>query len=149
VAGIDLVACNVQVANVLVITADIANPAALEAATAFLGGPADLVTSDLAPKLTGVKDQDQARMTALIGAASDLARTVLRPGGAMITKIFMGSEFSEIVAGFKKHYSKVEVVHVQASRPGSAELYLVARGMRAGSRIAAAPSTEPDGAPEA
>src|SRR5277367_2299336 len=114
VVGIDMVACNVRTANVSVITADIFDPAAFDSAITFLEGPADLVTSDLAPKLTGITDQDQARMAELIGAAADLARTVLRPGGAMISKIFMGAEFKAIVAGFKKHFSKVEVVHVQA-----------------------------------
>jgi 23S rRNA (uridine2552-2'-O)-methyltransferase len=135
VLGFDLVSCNVRLPNVSIMTADIRDPAAREAAVSSLGGLADLVTSDLAPKLTGIVDHDQARMAELIGAALGLAQVVLRPGGAMVAKVFMGAEFENIVASFRKLFKRVEVVHVRASRPGSAELYIVARGRLGGPRV--------------
>jgi 23S rRNA (uridine2552-2'-O)-methyltransferase len=135
VVGIDLVACPAGAANVATITADIRdlakNLASVAAVTAALGGPADLVTSDLAPKLSGVAERDQARMLELALAALECSRVLLRPGGAMVVKLFMGGDCDQAVAAFARDFAQVERTRTRASRPGSSELYLVARGFRA------------------
>jgi 23S rRNA (uridine2552-2'-O)-methyltransferase len=95
-----------------------------------LGGRADLVTSDLAPKLTGIATRDEARSRELIDSALRFAITILKPGAAMVTKLFMGAEFKRIVDSFKRHFASVEVTRTKASRPGSSELYIVAREFR-------------------
>jgi 23S rRNA U2552 (ribose-2'-O)-methylase RlmE/FtsJ len=99
---------------------------------AHRGGGADLITSDLSPKLTGIADRDQARSAELLTIALEFAAEVLKPGGAMIAKVFMGGEFEDLKRRFDRAFDKVEVTHTKATRPGSSELYLVARGFRPG-----------------
>ena len=130
VVGVDLVPCRARISGVTIIAGDIREAAARTQAIAALGGSADLVTSDLAPKLSGVADRDQARMTELIEAALAFAAATLRPGGAMLAKVFMGAGFEDLIARFQRHFERVEVARTRASRPGSAELYVVARGFR-------------------
>ncbi len=55
---------------------------------------------------------------------------MLKPGAAMVAKLFMGAEFKGIVDSFKRHFKSVEVTRAKASRPGSSELYIVARDFR-------------------
>jgi 23S rRNA (uridine2552-2'-O)-methyltransferase len=130
VVGVDLATCARCAPNVVTLEGDILYPAIHAAALAALEGPADLVTSDLAPKLTGIAEQDQARAAALIAAALTIAGEVLRPGGAMVAKVFMGSEFEVTRGRFGREFAKNEIVRTKASRPGSAELYLVGRNFR-------------------
>lgn len=132
VVGIDLAQCKASAANVVTITGDIRDAAMRTEVAARLGGAADLVTSDLSPKLTGIAERDQARSAELLAIALEFASDVLKPDGVMVAKLFMGGEFVEIKAAFARAFAKVEVAHTEASRPGSSELYLIARGLRAG-----------------
>lgn len=99
--------------------------------TELLGGRADLVTSDLAPKLSGIVDRDRAQMEELLETALAFSCAILKPRGAMIAKVFMGPEIENLITRFKVHFGRVEMARTQASRPGSAELYIVARDFRA------------------
>jgi 23S rRNA (uridine2552-2'-O)-methyltransferase len=130
VAGVDLDPVRNPPAGVIAIAGDIRDPAVAARVAAALGGPADLVTSDLAPKLSGVAARDQARQQELIAAALDFARLALRPGGAMVAKLFMDARFRDAVAAFEREFESVETVRTRASRPGSSELYVVARRFR-------------------
>lgn len=132
VVGIDLAQCRSPAANVITITGDLRDAAVKSAAAAHLGGHADLITSDLSPKLTGIAGRDQARSAELLALALEFAGDVLRPGGAVAAKLFMGAEFDEIRAAFAGAFDNLEIAHTRASRPGSSELYLVARGFRRG-----------------
>jgi 23S rRNA (uridine2552-2'-O)-methyltransferase len=127
VAGIDVAACAKTAPNVVVIAGDIRDSERLAEVALALGGKADLVTSDLAPKLTGVRERDQAQMLELVLAAANFGCSILRPGGAAITKVFMGEEFKEVIDAYQRFFRQVDVVRTRASRPGSSELYLVAR----------------------
>jgi 23S rRNA (uridine2552-2'-O)-methyltransferase len=131
VVGVDLAACPKTASNVTTIAGDMRDPVVRASVAEKLGGSADLVTSDLAPKLSGIAERDQARSMELIQTALDFARFALKPGGAMVVKFFMGAGFDEMRQLFSHHFSKVEVVRTRASRPGSAELYLVARNFHA------------------
>ena len=128
--GVDLAACARIHTNIVTIVGDILDPAVRAALLEALGGPADLVTSDLAPKLTGIKARDEARLVELLDAAVTVARDVLKPGGAMVAKVFMGGGFEAARALFAQDFGRCEVVRTRASRPGSSELYLVARDFR-------------------
>jgi 23S rRNA (uridine2552-2'-O)-methyltransferase len=130
VVGVDLVPCLNTASNVVTLVANVAAPEVRLRVAEALGSAADLVTSDLAPKLSGIADRDQSRSLELLEAALALARTLLKPGGAMIAKIFMGPEFEETRALFTRDFAQVAVARTQASRPGSSELYLVARGFQ-------------------
>jgi 23S rRNA (uridine2552-2'-O)-methyltransferase len=134
VVGVDLVACPARAPNVVTLVGDIREPATVEAIAAALGGRADLVTSDLAPKLSGVAERDQARMLELAEAALGCARQLLKPGGAMVAKLFMGGDFRAAARAFERDFAHVELTRPRASRPGSSELYLIARGFRAPAR---------------
>lgn len=130
VVGIDLAACESIAPNVISIAGDIGDRMVVADALERIGGAADLVTSDLAPKLTGIRARDQARVHELIDLSLVIARQALRPGGALVAKIFMSAEFKTTVANFKRHFRAVEVTRTEASRPGSAELYIIARDFR-------------------
>jgi 23S rRNA (uridine2552-2'-O)-methyltransferase len=130
VVGIDLARCAGFGPSVETIVGDIRDPALAAAVKEKLGGAADLVTSDLSPKLTGIRERDEAQFEALADAALAIAAATLKPGGAMIAKLFMGGAFKEVVARFESHFGRVEVTRVKATRPGSSELYLIARDLR-------------------
>jgi 23S rRNA (uridine2552-2'-O)-methyltransferase len=128
VVGVDLAVCASISSNVVTMAGDIRDERTRKTAADALGSAADLVTSDLSPKLTGIREHDQMRSAELIGAALAFSRGVLRSGGAMVVKLFMGTEFPQIRDLFAREFAHVEVVRTRASRPGSAELYIVARG---------------------
>lgn len=95
-----------------------------------LGGPADLVLSDMAPNTVGHRETDHLRIMALIEAAADFAVTVLKPGGAFVAKAFQGGETSEIIAGLKGRFEKVRHIKPKASRQDSSEVFLTATGFK-------------------
>ena len=130
VVGVDLAQVKNPPAGAVTIAGDILDPAVAARVQSELGGRADLVTSDLAPKLTGIATRDEARSRELIDCALAFATTMLKPGGAMVAKLFMGAQFKDIVDSFKRHFASVEVTRTKASRPGSSELYIVAREFR-------------------
>jgi 23S rRNA (uridine2552-2'-O)-methyltransferase len=134
VVGVDLTSCPAVAPNVVTIAADIREPATVKSVADALGGLADLVTSDVAPKLSGITERDQARMLELVDAALGCARGLLKPGGAMVVKLFMGGDFAAATRIFEREFARVELTRPRASRPGSSELYLIALGFRASSR---------------
>jgi len=127
VVGVDLVPVKNPPAGTIAIVGDILDPAVAAHVQSELGGRADLVTSDLAPKLTGIAARDETRSRELIDSALSFAIAILKPGAAMVAKLFMGAQFKDIVDSFKQHFGSVEVTRTKASRPGSSELYIVAR----------------------
>ncbi|XOV85962.1 MAG: RlmE family RNA methyltransferase [Pseudomonadota bacterium] len=93
-----------------------------------LGGrPADLVISDMAPNLSGMKDVDQPRATYLVELALDLADQVLVKGGAFVAKCFEGEGINGLRAGLKERFRRTYNVKPKASRGRSREIYLVGR----------------------
>lgn len=91
---------------------------------------ADLVLSDMAPNLSGVRDADQARMSALGELALDLVDRILAPGGGMVVKLFQGEGFDDFVVESRARFAKVNIRKPEASRPRSREVYAVAEGRR-------------------
>ena len=130
VVGVDLAACRSSAPNVVTIAGDVRDAAVRVAIAEKISAQADLVTSDLAPKLSGIKERDQALALELQMTALEFARAQLRPGGAMVAKFFMGEGFDEMKASFARAFDKVEIVRTRATRPGSSELYVVARNFR-------------------
>jgi 23S rRNA (uridine2552-2'-O)-methyltransferase len=108
---------------------DEAAPARLEEA---LGGPADLVLSDMAANTVGHQQTDHLRTMGLVEAALDFAATVLAPGGAFVAKVLAGGADSSLVAELKRLFSAVKHAKPPASRKGSSEWYVVAQGFKAG-----------------
>jgi len=96
----------------------------------MLGGPADLVLSDMAANATGHRKTDHLKIIALAEAAADFAREVLAPGGAFLCKVLQGGTETTLLAGLKHDFASVKHVKPAASRTDSAELYLLATGFR-------------------
>ena len=118
-------------AGVDFIRRDFLDPGAGDAIKALLGGPADVVLSDMAANATGNRATDHLRVMALAEAAADFARAVLAPGGAFLCKVLQGGTEASLLAALKRDFSQVKHVKPAASRPDSAELYLLATGFRA------------------
>jgi len=130
VIGIDLSPCPSTASNIITMAGDARAPEIRLRIAESMGSEADLITSDLAPKRSGIAEQDQARSRELAETALELAHELLKPGGAIIVKIFMGPDFEAIRARFAHDFARVDVARTQATRPGSSELYIVARGFR-------------------
>ena len=95
-----------------------------------LGGPADVVLTDMAGPSTGHAATDHLRVIALLEAAFDFACGVLTPGGVFIGKAFKGGTEKDLLAAIKKRFKTVRHAKPPASRKESAETYVVAMGFR-------------------
>jgi 23S rRNA (uridine2552-2'-O)-methyltransferase len=109
---------------------DFLDPAAPRRIGEMLGGPADVVLSDMAANATGHRRTDHLKIMALAEAAADFAREVLRPGGAFLAKVLQGGTEATLLADLKRDFSSVKHVKPAASRAESAELYVLATGFR-------------------
>lgn len=94
------------------------------------GQPLQLVLSDMAPNMTGMRAVDQPRAMYLVELALDFAVRHLAPGGSLLTKAFQGEGFDTLVGDMRGKFSSVSVVKPKASRPRSREVYVLARGAR-------------------
>ncbi|MDI1346533.1 MAG: RlmE family RNA methyltransferase [Pseudolabrys sp.] len=96
----------------------------------MLGGPADVVLSDMAANATGHRRTDHIKIVALVEAAAEFAREVLAPGGTFLAKVIQGGTEGLLLTALKKDFTTVKHVKPPASRADSAELYLLAMGFR-------------------
>ena len=93
-----------------------------------LGGiNSDLVISDLAPNLSGIRDTDQARSMYLAELVLDFAKQVLSPRGSLLLKVFEGSGIDQFKRSLNVQFQRVSIRKPDASRSGSREFYLLAR----------------------
>ncbi len=97
---------------------------------ALAGRRADLVLSDMAPNISGVKAVDQPRAIYLVELALDLCEKALKPGGDFVAKLFQGEGSDALIAAARQRFGKLRVMKPAASRSGSREVYLVARNYR-------------------
>jgi 23S rRNA (uridine2552-2'-O)-methyltransferase len=120
------------IAGVEFMKLDFLDPSAPERLRAMLDGGADVVLSDMAANATGHKKTDQLKIMALVEAAAEFAREVLRPGGSFLAKVLQGGTETTLLADLKRDFATVRHIKPQASRADSAELYLLATGFRRG-----------------
>ena len=109
---------------------DFLDPRAPQELKDLLGGPADVVLSDMAANATGHRPTDHLKIIALVEAAAEFARQVLKPGGAFLAKVIQGGTEKELLAALKRDFESVKHVKPAASRADSAELYVLATGFR-------------------
>ena len=95
-----------------------------------LGGPADLILSDMAANTVGHPQTDHLRTMGLVEAGLEFAIEVLRPGGAYVAKVLAGGADNNLVAAMKRHFTSVKHAKPPASRKGSSEWYVVAQGFK-------------------
>jgi 23S rRNA (uridine2552-2'-O)-methyltransferase len=128
VVAVDLVDM-ANIAGVSFIQGDCRDPEVLNAIRTELGEkPVDLVMSDMAPNITGIRSVDAARSMELTDAVAELAREFLRHGGCLIMKSFQHGETDRYLAAMRRSYAHVSRRKPQASRRASTEFYVVARG---------------------
>lgn len=121
------------IAGATVLAADIRDDEVVEMTRSALGGPADVVLSDMAAPVTGHRRTDHLRTMALGEAALAFASEVLAPGGSLVLKAFAGGAHGELMQAINSAFGKVRTVKPKASRTESPETYIVATGFR-GSR---------------
>ncbi len=94
------------------------------------GNAVDLVLSDMAPNMSGTRVVDQPRAMYLAELALDMARKVLKPGGAFVVKLFMGAGFDEYQREARRSFASLSNRKPKASRDRSREVYLVGKGFK-------------------
>jgi 23S rRNA (uridine2552-2'-O)-methyltransferase len=96
------------------------------------GATADLVISDMAPNMSGMKDIDQPQLMYLAELALDLARSILKPGAGFLVKVFQGEGFEAFQHQLRNCFKSVKARKPAASRARSREMYLLAAGFKQG-----------------
>jgi 23S rRNA (uridine2552-2'-O)-methyltransferase len=139
VVGIDLLPCD-PIEGVIITQMDFMADEAPDWLMEALGGPADIVLSDMAANTVGHPQTDHLRTMGLVEAAVDFAINVLRPGGHFVAKVLAGGADDNLVALLKKNFTAVKHAKPPASRKGSSEWYVVAQGFKG--RVAPAEPAE-------
>jgi 23S rRNA (uridine2552-2'-O)-methyltransferase len=132
VVGVDLAPIEppLDLANVVAIAGDLSQEPVIERVLSELGGPAEVLLCDAAPKLTGVRATDRAREEALLEAIAALAARLLRPGGALLVKLFDSPEADAAAKALGRRFERSQGLRPEASRKGTSEKYLLARGFK-------------------
>lgn len=129
VVGIDLLPTD-PIDGVTILQMDFMDEAAPDRLKEELGGPADLVLSDMAANTVGHPQTDHLRTMALVEAGLMFATEVLRPGGAYVAKVLAGGADNQLVAEMKRHFATVKHAKPPASRKDSSEWYVIAQGFK-------------------
>jgi 23S rRNA (uridine2552-2'-O)-methyltransferase len=129
VVGIDLLPTD-PLDGVTILQMDFMDEEAPDRLKEALGGPADLVLSDMAANTVGHPQTDHLRTMALVEAGLLFATEILRPGGVYVAKVLAGGADNDLVAALKKAFTTVKHAKPPASRKGSSEWYVVAQGFK-------------------
>ena len=129
VLGIDLTPVE-PIAGATLITQDFLAEEAPDQLKALLGGPANVVMSDMAAPATGHPQTDHLRIIGLCEAAAEFAREVLAPGGTFLAKVLRGGTEGTLLIQLKRDFTTVRHAKPPASRADSAEIYVIATGFR-------------------
>ncbi len=112
------------------IEGDILEDKTIERIKALTGETVDLVLSDCSPKVTGQWELDVVRQLSLVECTIDIAHSLLGTKGKVLSKIFQGPGFQELLVSVRKKFNTVKLIKPAASRKTSAEMYLLAKGPR-------------------
>jgi len=131
VIGVDLQPIEIfRQSNIILLQGDITVAETQGKIKELFGGPAHTVLSDLAPKLSGIRDADTARCLDLNRAALAAATGLLRRGGALLMKSFISDELQAFTLELKNSFSSVQRTRPEATRQGSSEFYFCAKDFR-------------------
>ena len=131
VIGIDLLPVK-PIAGATVVIKDFYDEDAPELLTRLLGGPADVVLSDMAAAATGDPQIDHLRIMALAEAAYEFAERILKSGGTFVAKVLHGGTERTLLDQLRRDFTRVRHIKPPASRADSAEMYVLATGFRRG-----------------
>ena len=129
VVGVDLSAIRLKEKNVVAIRMDVHDLRIASEVREALGGPADVILSDLSPSVSGVWELDQTRQVDLTLRVLELCRELLRDGGSVFCKLFEGERSQEVRKEFRRVFRSVRVLKPAASRNASSELYYFCEGL--------------------
>ena len=129
IAGIDLLPTD-PIEGVTILEMDFMDDTAPGLLRDALGGPADLVLSDMAANTVGHPQTDHLRTMGLVETGLAFAVEMLKPGGAFVAKVLAGGADSNLVAELKRHFTTVKHAKPPASRKDSSEWYVVAQGFK-------------------
>ena len=129
IAGIDLLPTD-PIQGVTIFQMDFTTEEADVALREAIGGPADLVLSDMAANTVGHPQTDHLRTMGLVETGLAFAVEVLRPGGAFVAKVLAGGTDNALLAELKRHFTTVKHAKPPASRKASSEWYVVAQGFK-------------------
>ncbi len=129
VVGIDLLPVE-PIAGVHIVEGDIAEPTDVKRMMDGLTGAPDLVLSDMAANTTGHKQTDHLRTVSLVEMAVAFALQHLAPGGAFCSKVFQGGATRDVLNSLKDNFDTVKHIKPPASRAGSPEIFVIAKGFK-------------------
>ena len=129
VVGIDLLPTE-PIEGVTILQMDFMDDAAPAALEEALDGSPDLVLSDMAANTVGHKQTDHLRTMGLVETAADFAIANLAPGGSFVAKVLAGGTDADLLALLKRHFTSVKHAKPPASRKGSSEWYVIAKGFK-------------------
>jgi 23S rRNA (uridine2552-2'-O)-methyltransferase len=128
VIGIDLQAiAPLSHKSVILLQGDVTTREAEERIKEHFSRAADCVISDLSPKLSGIRDADEARSLELNRVALEVTKRLLRPGGSFLIKSFVNQELRAFSAEIERSFRSLERTRPDASRKSSSEIYLFAK----------------------
>jgi 23S rRNA (uridine2552-2'-O)-methyltransferase len=128
VIGIDLQPIEtLREANIIFFQGDITSPEISKKISELVDGKVHCVLSDLAPRLSGIRDADAARCLELNRTALTVATALLRPGGSFLVKGFVNQELHPFTLELKQHFHSVQRTRPEATRQGSSEFYFFAK----------------------
>ena len=129
VVGIDLLPTD-PIDGAIILEMDFMSDEAPAVLAEALGGPADIVLSDMAANTVGHPQTDHLRTMALVEAGGLFASEVLRPGGTYVAKVLAGGADHDLVAELKRQFTTVKHAKPPASRKDSSEWYVIAQGFK-------------------
>jgi 23S rRNA (uridine2552-2'-O)-methyltransferase len=128
VVGLDLLEIE-PLEGAVVLQGDLFDPATPARLREALGGPAEVLLSDVAAAATGQRAVDRLRAEALGEAVLDLAPQLLAQGGSALVKLVRGAE-DGIAASAGRSFARTRLIRPEASRRESSEIYLLGLGYR-------------------
>jgi len=141
VVGVDLERIrSLGLGNVRTLVGDVTDGETLDRIRGAFPGRVDVVLSDMAPNVSGVWEVDHLRQIHLARRALRIAESLLKPGGWVVLKVFQGSEYERFLGEVRGMFEFVKVVKPKASRKGSAEVFVVARGLKPDRRARGGPA---------
>jgi 23S rRNA (uridine2552-2'-O)-methyltransferase len=140
--GVDLLEM-APIPRTLLLQGDVFDPATIERVQEALGGPADVVLSDLAAPATGRRTVDRLRAEALAERVLALLPGLLAPGGSALIKLLRGAD-AAVVPEARRQFAKVRLIRPEATRRESTEIYLLGLGHRHEAAPSGGPESEQD-----
>lgn len=132
VFGIDLSETEVfdDLPQVQLVTGDARDEESLEKMRTAAPDGYSVVLSDMSPKLTGIREADQAGIVGCAELAFWLAQQILRPGGHLVMKFFKGNESETFIRSLRPHFERVARSELDATRKTSNEFYAICIGYK-------------------